>query len=179
MKRTIALTVIILIAACTFCQNQIDATEKFGLQSIVKKNSFIRIKQGTPVYQTKKLTGIIIYEYKKDTVIKPSYYSNMYFLIDSLGYISPKAYILNTFYSTALDSIVSRKLTAINSIKSIGILDSTLIKMHSPIEFTVDTTYTNYSKLGLRFNDSYLFIKKAIGSFYLAHNDKIYDKIFT
>jgi hypothetical protein len=71
MNKILLTTLIATISICGLSQEQyvLDLENKFKLVSEVAESSYIRISANTPVYRTHELTGLIEFEFPKDTTV--------------------------------------------------------------------------------------------------------------
>ena len=180
MLKVLTIVLTLVASICAYAQGHIDISPGAKRDHIqdIENTGFLTIKQGTHVYKANTLNGLIVFEFKQDSILQPTFLCGEYFTLGELGYVSPKGYEVNSFYSPILDSIVTNKLNIINSIEAKGINDNSVLTIHQYLDITVDTTYTQSSRLDFENYDSYLLVKKTIGSYYLVHNPAVTDKDF-
>lgn len=180
MKKVLITVLIITISICVLSQEKyvLDLENKYKLVTEVAESSYIRIKANTPVYKTHELTGLIEFEFLKDTAVPVIMYHYDYFVLADNMFISPKYYVTNSFYSTKLDSIVATKVNFKNLITARSIPSNTKIILNEDIEVTVDTTYKSRSKISTRDYGGYLTILGASGNFYRVRNKMLHDREF-
>ncbi len=180
MKKIFLTTLIVTISICVLSQEQyvLDLENKFKLVTEVAESSFIRIKPNTPVYRTHELTGLIEFEFPKDTTVAVVMYNYDYIVLADDMFINPKYYVINSFYSTKLDSIVAAKVNFKNLIAARSIPNNTKIIFNEDIEVTVDTTYRSRSKISTRDYGGYITVLGTSGNYYKIRNKKLHDREF-